>query len=393
MQPRSSAVVAAALGALLAGGPGCSGSGDDGPDPGDGSSVESQTLMLTVGPSGLSDPVGFVVPTDALSLHLTARAPGATGKLAFELSQDGQLRVSYQTPATADDALLSVLDELAWGTPASTASLARSPAGSWEVKLRHLGGALPAPVPVLAVWRRAGPPERGAPRGRLTVSLVLVGLDGSGGGAAAEAAARRALDGAAELLDVPIDVAAVLRVDGAAAAPFATVDVSGGADAAGLRALFAQPLGLPALGTLPLFVVPRLTETTPTGGLDVFGSSGGIPIPIASGGAHGGVAVSAAALALDRRTGTIAIAHELGHALGLLHTSEPSGRAHDHLTSTPECTSARDRDGSGTVLPEECSGAGAENLMFWALGSATPTLTSEQNAILNRSPLLVKWPN
>ncbi|MCC6993655.1 MAG: hypothetical protein IT370_03395 [Deltaproteobacteria bacterium] len=386
MQPRSSAVVAAALGALLAGCPGC---GDDAVDPGDGSSVESQTLLLTVGASGLSDPVSFVVPPDALSLHLTARAPGATGKLAFELSQDGQLRVSYQTPATADDALLSVHDELAWGTPASTAGLARSPGGSWEVKLRHLGGALPAPVPVLAVWRRAGPPERGEPRGRLGVSLVLVGRDGD---SAAEAAARRALDGAANLLDLPIDVAAVVHVDGAAAAPFATVDVSGGADAAGMRALFAQPLGLPALGTLPLFVVPRLTETTPTGGLDVFGSSGGIPIPVASGGAHGGVAVSAAALALDRRTGTIAIAHELGHALGLLHTSEPSGGAHDHLTSTPECTSARDSDGSGTVLPEECSGAGAENLMFWALGSAAPTLSAEQHAILNRSPLLVKWP-
>ena len=164
---------------LLAACPGCS-DGDDPLDPGDGSSVESQTLMLTVGASGLSDPVGFVVPADALSLHLTARAPGATGKLAFELSQDGQLRVSYQTPATADDALLSVHDEVAWGTPASTASLARSPGGSWEVKLRHLDGALPAPVPVLAVWRRAGPPDRGEPRGRLTVSLVLIGAGTDG---------------------------------------------------------------------------------------------------------------------------------------------------------------------------------------------------------------------
>ena len=48
--------------------------------------------------------------------------------------------------------------------------------------------------------------------------------------------------------------------------------------------------------------------------------------------------------------------HEVGHFLGLRHSTESNGY-HDPLTDTPECTAS-------TISRDACEGAGAENLMF-----------------------------
>jgi len=88
-------------------------------------------------------------------------------------------------------------------------------------------------------------------------------------------------------------------------------------------------------------------------------------------------------------------AHEMGHWLGLFHTTEANGTSFDPLSDTPQCTIIRDDDRDGKVYPEECEGYGADNLMFWtawstssqASGKKQENLSSEQQYILKYSPI------
>jgi hypothetical protein len=59
------------------------------------------------------------------------------------------------------------------------------------------------------------------------------------------------------------------------------------------------------------------------------------------------------------------MAHEIGHQLGLFHTTEEDGVGHDGITDTPECGLAFDTDGDGELTAEECEAAGGRNFMFW----------------------------
>jgi hypothetical protein len=68
--------------------------------------------------------------------------------------------------------------------------------------------------------------------------------------------------------------------------------------------------------------------------------------------------------AMDERELGLVMAHEVGHFLGLLHTSERDGRVLESLPDTPECRQDTDANESGIITAEECS-AGAGNLMFW----------------------------
>lgn len=66
------------------------------------------------------------------------------------------------------------------------------------------------------------------------------------------------------------------------------------------------------------------------------------------------------------------IAHEVGHQLGLFHTSEAEGDYHDPIADTPECTAAQDSDGDGELLAEECDLVGGRNFMFWTASESFP---------------------
>ncbi|MEZ4269235.1 MAG: hypothetical protein R3F39_23000 [Myxococcota bacterium] len=81
----------------------------------------------------------------------------------------------------------------------------------------------------------------------------------------------------------------------------------------------------------------------------------------------------------------VTMAHEMGHQLGLYHSSEASGVAHDPIADTPECTV--DTDQNGKVEPWECQGSGADNLMFWA-ASTKGTLSPQQLQVIHRNPTL-----
>ena len=89
-------------------------------------------------------------------------------------------------------------------------------------------------------------------------------------------------------------------------------------------------------------------------------------------------------------------AHEMGHQLGLFHTTEKEGTVFDILSDTPECSSSsQDNDSNGTVTAEECDTLGGDNLMFWtswssasrSTGKKQETLSSHQQHVLKYSPM------
>jgi hypothetical protein len=121
------------------------------------------------------------------------------------------------------------------------------------------------------------------------------------------------------------------------------------------------------------------------------GLSGGIPGPATMHGTPGsGVVVGVDGLAAaDVPTGLTlgrALAPELGHFLGLFHTSERDGTVLDPFPDTPACRTDRDADDDGLLQAPECDGAGADNLMFW--NGVGTELSPQQRAVLRWSLVL-----
>jgi hypothetical protein len=123
-------------------------------------------------------------------------------------------------------------------------------------------------------------------------------------------------------------------------------------------------------------------------GGDVGGIAGGTPVPFGMHGTSGsGIAIatdmflaSGDSLGLGRT-----LAHELGHALGLFHTSEVDGTAFDPLPDTPVC---HDSDGNGSLDARECAAKGGDNLMFPTSDASDSRLTPDQIAVLQRALIL-----
>ncbi|MEM9189131.1 MAG: hypothetical protein AAGF12_08135 [Myxococcota bacterium] len=117
----------------------------------------------------------------------------------------------------------------------------------------------------------------------------------------------------------------------------------------------------------------------------VVGLSGGIPGVFGRTGTSGSAVVISvgqlSAAGFDR-----ALSHEVGHYLGLFHTSEPDGALLEAIADTPHCPPAQDRDADGVVSSEECEGFGESNLMFWSADG--DTLSDGQLSVLSRAPIL-----
>jgi hypothetical protein len=115
--------------------------------------------------------------------------------------------------------------------------------------------------------------------------------------------------------------------------------------------------------------------------------SGGIPGPLGMHGtASSGIAIATNMMAGDAPRLAKTLAHELGHYLGLFHTSESDGSVLDALADTPECRAAQDLDHNGLELAD-CQDHGADNLMFWAKSTGT-VLTPDQQAVLRGALVL-----
>jgi hypothetical protein len=72
----------------------------------------------------------------------------------------------------------------------------------------------------------------------------------------------------------------------------------------------------------------------------------------------------------------IVLAHEIGHYLGLFHTSEQFGQGYDPLADTPQCTSG---------FPDDCPDI--DNLMFPLAGISHTEVTAQQTHVIKANPL------
>jgi len=135
-------------------------------------------------------------------------------------------------------------------------------------------------------------------------------------------------------------------------------------------------------------------------GSGILGNAAGMPGSMGDVNSWNGVMASLTAHAtgtvLDAQLLGETAAHEMGHQLGLFHTTEKQGTVFDILSDTPEClSSSQDNDSNGTVTAEECDGFGGDNLMFWtswssasrSAGKKQETLSSHQQHVLKYSPI------
>ncbi len=80
------------------------------------------------------------------------------------------------------------------------------------------------------------------------------------------------------------------------------------------------------------------------------------------------------------------IAHEIGHQLGLFHTTESDGSSHDIVSDTAECTVDMDTNRDGQLAAEECPDG--QNVMFWTSGSFSQDFMSPaQSDVIFYSPV------
>ena len=132
----------------------------------------------------------------------------------------------------------------------------------------------------------------------------------------------------------------------------------------------------------------------------ILGNAAGIPGSMGIANSWNGVLISLSAHAsgatLDSQLLGETAAHEMGHQLGLFHTTESGGTVFDILTDTAEClNSTKDFNNNGKMSAEECEGYGGENLMFWtawntssrSAGKKQETLSSHQQHVLKYSPI------
>lgn len=112
----------------------------------------------------------------------------------------------------------------------------------------------------------------------------------------------------------------------------------------------------------------------------LLGVSAGLP---GMAGMHGnsgsGLVFSTASLGRDNEMLGLTMAHEIGHFLGLRHTTEHGGSAHDPISDTPTCI----YPDLGYLCPD------SKNFMFpFSLGKDQRKTSDGQSFVIKRSPLV-----
>ena len=141
--------------------------------------------------------------------------------------------------------------------------------------------------------------------------------------------------------------------------------------------------------TLNVFFVEDFSDSESLGGI-----SGGIPGGLGFQNGHNGVLLNAAGFVVDGSLLEARLAettfHEIGHLVGLYHTTEAQFTGNDVLADTPACRAdVHDINQDGIAASTECPDS--QNPMFWQNSVLTEwdPLTDDQKWVIYHSPLAV----
>jgi hypothetical protein len=319
------------------------------------------------------------LPADALSLTVMVESAGAELLTLGVRDQTGQWLVDPHSPEDSPNRVLRGRGRVVALLPAASAAI---PLGdSYQLAPATLEG---APVgTTVSTWIKRGP----GGRQDLPLALVLVGT------VAERAAVDVALGEVGRIwraAGIEVGEPARIQVQGAQAEALGRVEVNAalGNDSPMVAAALALSARAPA-DALPLVVVGDVAVAGP--GYSIWALSGGIPIPPVNGTGRSGVVVSGVLLQHDPLLAGQVMAHEMGHALGLFHTTEGELTAGatavtDQLDDTPACPASADQmPADGTLTAVECDGHDAANLMFWTATRGATTVTAGQADLVRRS--------
>jgi len=327
--------------------------------------------------AGATAPVAFALPASARSAAVTATLETGDAYLAVEAWQHvgGPILIAPSWLATATAPLLCTEGCMfrQAARPRQQTALAPNTAEPFAVAGGHVvrihafaatpaGGWAPAGGTIrLRVDAALGPvPAKGV----LAINLCLTGALGIRAAIAARHSRIAAAVADLRAIMAPAGLDVSIAFHDVTASPFVVHDRGDGE----VSALFAAGAALPL--AVNVFLVEKLTWQGGGKVKPIMGLSGGIPGPVREvGGPQAGVVVS---LELkpgeDDRLG-VAIAHEVGHYLGLFHTEEP-----------PEGGAAPLLD----PIADTPTGA-TDNLMYWSPAAHSRKLTADQATVLRAS--------
>ncbi|MFT5681191.1 MAG: hypothetical protein ACI8RZ_002097 [Myxococcota bacterium] len=340
--------------------------------------VEEDIGTFTTDTGGLTGEIPLAIPDNAASALIYC-GPFGYNLLgtAWEINKpDGSLYYTHELHEahTAEAMRVGVHDDMV------PILLPVSPdhdisGGAWSVNVWVAAGKAPVDVSCSAVYRTGSVPQSGS----VDINAVFVGS----GLSASDAEGSESFDTMLEELDsiwsgggLSVGSVSYSDFDGNAS-KYAVLDSSGSE----LGELFSTGEDGPALN---IFFVEEITASD---GATIVGLSAGPPGTTTIGGtSKSGMAITS--LDLDGSPAYVAqiLAHEGAHFLGLFHTSEKDGSAHDPLSDTAQCTS--DGNSDGVIAPSECEGSGADNLMFWAPPETATALSDDQSWVLRRNPVV-----
>jgi hypothetical protein len=329
--------------------------------------------------AGTLDLHALALPPDVLSVTLVAQAQSAgSDELALGVRDgDGRWLVDPERPERSTNRVLRGHGRVVAVLPSSSAALPL--AAEYLIAPALPSSGAPRPV-TLSAWVKRG----GGGRQELPLALVVAAAIDDGPIDIALAEVGRIWRAAGIEVREPIR----FQVPAAQAESLARVEVD--PTLAGASPAVASAVALSSLapaGTLSLIVVGDLVVTGP--GYPIWAVSDGIPVAPASDAA---VVVSAVLLRHDPSWAGQVIAHEMGHALGLYHTTEAAldgaASVSDQIDDTPACPASADRSPPDqTLSPAECDAHDTANLMFWSAVRGATLLTGGQAAMARRSAL------
>ena len=359
------------------------------PAPSDAAVGPTETIdlgIINVVSTALSVPVTVTVPQNAISIDFvgvavsdpTARVvvyhlDSPSGRV-YDYASSSSSLMKVQAPAQPGGFSVIV---------PNTPTVPLGP-GAWTIELL---ATKPTTVSVKVLLKRSPTPS--PTLGTINLNLFFVGVPGLSASSAQSDANFQAVINVIRTVysqvGVTIGSLSYIDVTGSAATMYGDLNES---DLGALMRLSNLP-GAQA-NAASIFFVHTITGGV-LQGYTILGESAGLPgVPI-PGSPQSGLAVAMSDFPAGQVNIGFVCSHELGHWLGLFHTTESGGTTFDPLPDTAQCSAGTyDVNHDGIVTATECSGVDGSNLMFWATDASVSLglMTPNQGFVMLRHPLV-----